>query len=99
MRTRSPEMTSFLPYWLGEQERSYSCGAAALKYALCTLGFSKNEAHLRRLAKTNWHGTDDAKFSSTASRFGCDVEKKIFAVDRFASAEGWLHKHLERGHP
>ena len=47
----------FEKIWLGEQERSYSCGAASLKYALCVLGFSPREEEIRRLAKTSWRGT------------------------------------------
>ena len=37
-----------LPYWLGEQEKRASCGAASLKYALCVLGLSRTEKHIRR---------------------------------------------------
>ncbi len=64
--------------WLGEQETSYSCGPASLKYALCVLGFSPREAQLRALARTTWQGTQTTKLLQAARRFGLQPELRVF---------------------
>ena len=84
--------------WLGEQERSYSCGAASLKYALCLLGFSPREADLRRLAKTSWRGTQTKHLVRAAQRLGVNAKVRHFLEDEWQPARAWLFDELRAGH-
>ena len=85
--------------WLGEQERKYSCGAASLKYALCVLGFSPREEHLRRLARTTWRGTSSRPLMAAARRFGLEAKQRHFLEDEWHEARDWLQGELSAGRP
>lgn len=85
--------------WLGEQETSYSCGPASLKYALCILGYSPREEQLRKLARTTWRGTQTTKLLGAARRFGLKPRIQMFFEDQWDEARAWLEGELREGRP
>ena len=85
--------------WLGEQEKNYSCGPASLKYALCVLGYSPREEHIRKLAQTTWQGTETTKLMAAARRFGLKAKLNVFFGDDGKDALAWLHRELQEGRP
>ncbi len=55
-----------------EQEKSYSCGAASIKYALTVIGLKVKEKELRhRTRTTRADGADENKLLKALSHFGC----------------------------
>lgn len=83
--------------WLGEQETTYSCGPASLKYALCILGYSPREEQLRKLARTTWRGTQTTKLIAAAKRFGLKPRIHVFFEDQWDEARAWLDGELREG--
>jgi len=85
--------------WLGEQETTYSCGPASLKYALCVLGYSPREEQLRKLARTTWRGTQTTKLLAAARRWGLKPRLQMFFEDQWEEARAWLQGELREGRP
>jgi hypothetical protein len=98
-KKRKPAARKHEKVWLGEQETSYSCGPASLKYALCILGYSPREEHLRRLARTTWRGTQTTKLLGAARRFGLKPRIQMFFEDQWNEARAWLDGELREGRP
>ncbi len=64
----------------GHQQTPYSCGAAALGYALSALGKDVDEAKLRDLSNTTTDGTDETQLIAALTALGVD-----YAEDRGSS--------------
>jgi len=98
-RQQEGEVARTLPYWLGEQETDSSCGGASLKYALCWLGYPRQESHVRKLARVTWWGTDRKNIPRVARTIGAIAEQRDFGRHEFEAAHLWLTRHLEKRHP
>ena len=54
----------------GHQETPYSCGAAALSYALSAIGIEVDEEKLRELSKTTEEGADELQLGTALQELG-----------------------------
>ena len=80
------------------QERTFSCGPAALRAVLHVLGKSAQEKTIRKYARTTPRdGTDEAGIISAAKRYGCSASE--FQTTSQISAWGWLISGLARSRP
>lgn len=62
-----------------EQEKSYSCGAASIKYALTVLGLKVREKELRRRTRTTRaNGADENQLLKALPHFGCQGTVREF---------------------
>lgn len=72
-----------------EQETEITCGPAALRSLLATVGISATEMELAKKAKTNEHGTKPDNLVKTARSYGLFVYAK----------QGWTMEELEENVP
>ncbi len=80
------------------QGREYSCGAAALCYALTFLGKTVEEKDLRKASQTNfWKGTDESGIAKAARRYGCEAVMRNYR--RFPAAFRSLIRYVQNGQP
>jgi hypothetical protein len=80
-----------------QQHTDYSCGAAALRYALAFLGKSVGEKDLRTASRTTFWGTDEAGIVKAARRYGCEAVVRNYR--RFSAAFRSLMRYAQNGQP
>ena len=80
-----------------QQHKDYSCGAAALRYALTFLGKSVEERDLRRASQTTFWGTDEGGIAKAARRYGCEAVLRNYR--RFPAAFRSLMRYAQSGQP
>jgi hypothetical protein len=80
-----------------QQEQEYSCGAAALRYALTFLGKNVEERDVRRASQTTFWGTDEGGIAKAARRYGCEVVMRNYR--RFPAAFRSLIRYVQSGQP
>lgn len=79
------------------QQRSYSCGPAAVRAVLYILGHNVQEATVRKVAKTTKDGTDQKGLIKAIEHYG----HRAFEKENTAIKEAWhwLRSSLGRGKP
>ena len=80
-----------------QQDKNYSCGAAALRYALTFLGKSVDEKDLRRATLTTARGTDEQGIVKAAGSHGCEAVIRNYR--RFPTAFRSLMRYVQNGQP
>jgi hypothetical protein len=80
-----------------QQDKEYSCGAAALRYALTFLGKTVEERDVRRASQTTFWGTDEGGIAKAARRYGCEVVMRNYR--RFPAAFQSLIRYVQSGQP
>jgi len=80
-----------------QQDKEYSCGAAALRYALTFLGKQVEERDVRRASQTTFWGTDEGGIAKAARRYGCEVVMRNYR--RFPAAFRSLIRYVQNGQP
>lgn len=55
------------------QPNTWQCGPFALKHALLVHGIPAPEKEISRITGSSHHGTDDARLTRAARRYGCDL--------------------------
>ncbi len=80
-----------------QQHKDYSCGAAALHYALTFLGKSVGEKELRKASQTTFWGTDEGGIVKAARRHGCEAVVRNYR--RFSPAFRSLMRYVQSGQP
>lgn len=80
-----------------QQDKEYSCGAAALRYALTFLGRTVDEKELRKASQTTSWGTDESGIAKAARRFGCEVVMRNYR--RYPAAFRSLIRYVQSGQP
>jgi hypothetical protein len=80
-----------------QQDKDYSCGAAALRYALTFLGKDVAEKDLRRASETTFWGTDEGGIVKAARHHGCEAVIRNFR--RFPAAFRSLTRYVQSGQP
>jgi len=80
-----------------QQHKEYSCGAAALRYALTFLGKSVEEKDLRKASQTTFWGTDEGGIAKAARRYGCEAVLRNYR--RFQPAFRSLMRYAQSGQP
>lgn len=80
-----------------QQQADYSCGAAALRYALTFLGRDVGERDLRRASRTTFWGTDEGGLVTAARRHGCEAVVRNYR--RFSTAFRSLTRYVQNGQP
>jgi hypothetical protein len=80
-----------------QQDKDYSCGAAALRYALTFLGRNVDEKDLRRASQTTFWGTDEGGIVKAARRHGCEAVIRNYR--RFPAAFRSLTRYVQNGQP
>lgn len=80
------------------QERKYSCGAAAVRAALYTLGHKKlSEAAIRKRSGTTPEGTDEEGIIKAIESYGHRAKEYEFSSAK--EAWNWLKGTLGHGRP
>jgi len=80
-----------------QQDKDYSCGAAALRYALTFLGKNVAEKDLRRASQTTFWGTDEGGIVKAAGRYGCEAVVRNYR--RYPAALRSLVRYVQSGQP
>jgi hypothetical protein len=80
-----------------QQDKEYTCGAAALRYALTFLGKHVAEKDVRRASQTTFWGTDEGGIAKAARRYGCEAVMRNYR--RFPAAFGSLIRYVQSGQP
>ena len=80
-----------------QQHKDYSCGAAALRYALTFLGRNVEEKDLRRASQTTFWGTDESGIVKAARHHGCEAVIRNYR--RFQAAFRSLIRYVQNGQP
>src|SRR5512133_1355979 len=80
-----------------QQDKDYSCGAAALRYALTFLGRSVAEKDLRRASQTTFWGTDEGGIVKAARHHGCEAVIRNYR--HFPAAFRSLIRYVQNGQP
>jgi hypothetical protein len=80
-----------------QQDKEYSCGAAALRYALTFLGKTVDEKDVRKASQTTFWGTDEDGIAKAARRYGCEAVMRNYR--RFPAAYRSLIRYVQNGQP
>lgn len=80
-----------------QQDKDYSCGAAALRYALTFLGKNVAEKDLRRASQTTFWGTDEGGIVKAARHHGCEAVMRNYR--HFSAAFRSLIRYVQNGQP
>ncbi len=80
-----------------QQDKEYSCGAAALRYALTFLGKTVEEKDVRKASQTTFWGTDESGIVKAARRYGCEAVMRNYR--RFPAAFRSLIRYVQNGQP
>jgi len=80
-----------------QQDKEYSCGAAALRYALTFLGKTVQEKDVRKASETTFWGTDEDGIVKAARRYGCETVMRNYR--HFPAAFRSLIRYVQSGQP
>ena len=80
-----------------QQDKDYSCGAAALRYALTFLGKNVGEKELRQASQTTFWGTDEGGIVKAARRYACETVVRNYR--HFPAAFRSLMRYVQNGQP
>lgn len=80
-----------------QQDKEYSCGAAALRYALTFLGKTVEEKAVRKASQTTPGGTDESGIVKAAKRYDCEAVVRNYR--QFSTAFRSLMRYVQGGQP